>query len=114
MNKLLSIGMISLSWIIGLVAVFSFDQVYQPVDQQVSIHANFDFSQDFEIEISSTNLSVEIPSFKIDWQLFGKLNSDWETFSRTLITELSLQEYLKRTSILFDVKSLFLHFFYPW
>ncbi len=114
MKKLLSTLMISFSWIIGLIAVSSFDQVSQIENQQVSIQANFDFSQDYEIEISSTNLSVEIPSFKIDWQLFGKLNSVWETFSRSIITELSLQEYLKKTIVLFDVKSLFLHFFYPW
>jgi hypothetical protein len=114
MKKLLSILMISLSWIIGLIAVFSIDQVPQTKDQQISIQTNFDFSQDYEIEISSANLSIEIPSFKIDWQLFGKLNCEWETFSRTLLTELSMQEHIKRTVVLFDVKSLFIHFFYPW
>ncbi len=114
MNKLLSLLMISLSWIIGMVAVFSFDQVPQTEDQQVSVQASFDFSQDYEIEISGTNLSLEIPSFKIDWQLFGKHNSDWETFGRTIITQLSFQEYPKKALVLFDVKSLFLHFFYPW
>lgn len=114
MTKLLSLLMISLSWVIGMIAVFSFDQVAQSQDHQVSIQANFDFSQDYEIEISGTNLSLEIPSFKIDWQLFGKHNSDWESLSRTILTKLSLQEYLKKTLVLFDVKSLFLHFFYPW
>jgi hypothetical protein len=39
MNKLLSLLMISLSWIIGMVAVFSFDQVPQTEDQQVSVQA---------------------------------------------------------------------------
>jgi len=115
MKKLLSLFMITLSWVIGMIAVFSFDQVHiSKEDQEVSLQANHNFFQDYEIEISTASLSVEIPSFKIDWQLFGKLNSNWETISRSILTELSLQEYLKNTLVLFDVKTLFLQFFYPW
>jgi len=50
---------------------FFFDQVSQAVDQQVSIHANFDFSQDFEIEIFKyKSIRLRFQVFKIDWQLF--------------------------------------------
>lgn len=114
MKKLLSTLMISLSWIIGMIAVFSFEQVPTAKNQQVTIQSNFDFSQEAEIEISGTTLTIEIPSFKIDWQLFGKLNSTWDSIPRMIIAELSLQKYLNHSLVLFDVKSLFLHFFYPW
>ncbi len=114
MKKLLSLVMISLSWIVGMIAVFSFDQVNQVEDHGVSIHSNFNFSQDYEIEISSPSLGVEIPSFKIDWQLFGKLNSNWDFFSSLISTTISKPDFTKKALALFDVKSLFLHFYYPW
>jgi uncharacterized membrane-anchored protein YitT (DUF2179 family) len=114
MKKLLSLIMISLSWIIGMTAIFTFDQIPSQNGQSSSVQTSIEFSQSYEFEISSTNLSVNIPNFKIDWKLFGKYNTVWEIISRSILTELALQEFIKKSFVLFDIKSIFLHFFYPW
>jgi hypothetical protein len=112
MKKLLSLYMILLSWIISVTAVFLFPDQSKVPTQKTSIYTHFDFNG--HSQISQGIELIEVPDFKVDQKLFcnfiEELTVDFSKVDKSLsITFLSI-----KGSPLFDVKRLFIHFFYPW
>ena len=115
MTKKLATLFLSLSWVLGFCSFFCFsapDYSQGITDREVQIQ-----SVDL-MRFSSTvphQISVEIPSFKIDWNSFGKFNAeDLYRMLPYLVASFQVLEELYRPQALFDVKITFLHFFFTW
>lgn len=115
MNKRLAASMIFLSWIFGLLAFFQF----QPVQAESShskqeIYAYPLSDSNFDNSLAQS-VQVEVPSFKVDWKLYGKLNASGVHIQvKSLLSSPSEKGLPEKSSPLFDVKTTFLHFFYTW
>lgn len=114
MKKQLSAVMISLSLGIWLIAVFNFSGQPDLQIKQTSISVLSDLSGVPELQFFELGNHPEVPGFKVDWSLSGKLNSELESF--TSLSEMGRLTtlFFKKVVTLFDIKITFLHFFYPW
>jgi len=114
MNKQLSAFMISLSLGIWLVVVFNFSGQPNPQVQQTTISVVSDLSVLPDLKFFELGNHPEVPRFKVDWSLTGKLNSELESFVNLSDMGCLTTSFFKKLVILFDIKITFLHFFYPW
>ncbi|MEP0710453.1 MAG: hypothetical protein ABJC55_00880, partial [Algoriphagus sp.] len=80
MKKQLSAFMISLSLGIWSIAVFNFYGSEQIQVSETSISVFSDLSVLPELNFFELSNNPEVPSFKVDWRLDGKLNSDLCSF----------------------------------
>jgi hypothetical protein len=114
MKKQLSVVMISLSLGIWLTAVFNFSGPPNTQIQQTSISVFSDLSVLPDLKFFELGNHPEVPGFKVDWSLTGKLNSELGNVA-SITEEGSLpSSFFKKAVSLFDVKITFMHFFYPW
>lgn len=86
----------------------------------------FEQSNEFEYGVQSDNnsifsdlvyqqFSIDIPSFKVDWSSYGKLNSGGVFNFIILKHHENLElDLLFSTFALFDVKITFVQFFFTW
>ncbi|REG94214.1 hypothetical protein [Algoriphagus antarcticus] len=114
MNKQLSAVMISLSLGIWLVAVCNFSGQPNFQVKQTSISVLSDLSSLPDLQFFELGNHPEVPGFKVDWSLSGKLNSEIESFGSLSEIGCLTNSFFKKLVTLFDVKITFLHFFYPW
>lgn len=114
MKKRLSAFFISLCWVVGMMAVFSFPpkiDLYEanPVGKTVLKELS---SPDLHIRTSFEELKT--PPFEIDWRLSAKLNSEWiPGFLSTEIAHISSSFFQKSRSLL-DIRQFFIQYFYSW
>ncbi len=106
--------MISLSLGIWLVAVFNFSGQPNTQIQETSDSVFSSFSNIPDLQFSELGNQLEVPSFKVDWSLTGKLNSVLGDFAGLSGKGLLTSSFYKKPVPLFDVKVTFLDFFYPW
>lgn len=114
MKKQLSALMISLSLGIWLVAVFNFSGQSNSQVQQTTISVVSDLSVLPDLKFFELTNHPEVPTFKVDWSLTGKLNSALESFANLSDLGCLTSSFFKKIDVLFDIKITFLHFFYPW
>jgi hypothetical protein len=112
MKKLLSLYMILLSWIISVTAVFLFPDQSKIPSQETSIYTHFDFNG--HSKISQGIELIEVPDFKVDQKLFCNFIEELIVDFSKVDKSLSTSFFCTKGSPLFDVKRLFIHFFYPW
>ncbi|GMQ28540.1 hypothetical protein [Algoriphagus confluentis] len=115
MTKRLATLFLSLSWALGFCSLFLFqapDLSLEKPYQEVQVRSVE--SMHFSTAVPH-QLKVEIPSFKIDWNSFGKFNAE-DLFRFLPFQKASFQvlEELYQPQALFDVKITFLHFFFTW
>ncbi len=114
MKKQLSVVMISLSLGIWLTAVFNFSGPPNTQFQQTSISVFSDLSVLPDLKFFELSNHPEVPNFKVDWSLDGKLNSELNSFVKLIDSGHLTTSYFKKRVIFFDIKTTFIHFFYPW
>ncbi|WP_425638290.1 hypothetical protein ACPUEN_02705 [Algoriphagus yeomjeoni] len=54
------------------------------------------------------------PSFVVDWSVWAKFNSTWNSLSNEGDSTSLFHALFKKSFPLFDVKVTFIHFFYTW
>ncbi|MBC6367852.1 hypothetical protein [Algoriphagus sp. AK58] len=105
---------LSLCWMIGMVAVFSFPP-------KIIIESEGKSSQTFLKEVSGPDLhlrttfeNLKTPPFEVDWRLSAKLNSEWipEFFSTSVVY--LAPSFFQKSRALLDIKQFFIRFFYSW
>ena len=114
MKKRLSAFFITLCWVVGMMAVFSFPP-------KINLHESHAAAQTVLNELSSPDLHIrtsfeelKTPPFEIDWRLNAKLNSEWiPGFLTTEIAHISPSFFQKSRSLL-DIRQFFIHFFHSW
>jgi hypothetical protein len=114
MKKQLSAVMISLSLGLWLVAVFNFSIEPTPKIQQTSISAFSNVSSLPDLHFFELGNHPEVPGFKVDWSLTGKLSIALESFASLSDKGCLTTSFFKKSVSLFDIKITFLQFFYPW
>ncbi len=95
-----------------MTSVYSFPTPSNLPDQESSVYNHFDLYD--QAQISLGVVLIEVPDFKIDQKLFGnfivELEIDFLKVEQSLIFS-----YLSiKGDSLFDVRKLFISFFYPW
>ncbi|MDR7131953.1 hypothetical protein J2X69_004319 [Algoriphagus sp. 4150] len=114
MKKQLSIVMISLSWVIGFMAVFAFSGTVEASENNRSHESVSSLVQFSSNQFNAGTELLEIPEFKIDWSLNAKLNPEWYVDLLTPGKVYLASSFFKKSVPLFDVKDTFIHFFYTW
>ncbi|MDG1277513.1 MAG: hypothetical protein P8O16_09550 [Algoriphagus sp.] len=112
MKKLLSLSMILLSWIISLTAVLFFPVQTKSHTQQTSIYTHIDLNGNNQI--SEGIELIEVPDFKVDQKLFCNFIEELGIDFPKVVKSHSFKFSSIKGIPLFDVKRLFIHFFYPW
>ena len=103
--------LLSLSWLIGLIAVFSFPP---------AINTTSDHHHKSELsEISTPDLvlrtsgpSPEVPAFKADFNFAGLLTSNWISEFAPSESQYFPPSFFTKSRPLFDVLITFFYFFY--
>ena len=112
MKKQLQFSMILLSWIVSLTAVLlSPDQTIVP-NQETSIYTHFDFNGHSKISLAIE--LIEVPDFKVDQKLFFNFIKELTIDFPNEANSPSFIFLSIKGKPLFDVKKLFINFFYPW
>jgi hypothetical protein len=110
--KKLAFFMILFSWIISVTAVFSFPSESFFPTKEFSLYSSFSIEGKSQI---STNVTfIEVPDFKIDQKLFGNFIEDLKIDFTAIENSLLINFLSENGSSLFDIQTLFIHFFYPW
>ncbi len=106
--------MISLSWVIGFMAVFAFSSPNESSENNHSHDSVSNLVQFSKIQFNSGTEILEIPEFKVDWSLNAKLNPAWYVDLLNPCKAYLASSFFKKSLPLFDVKDTFIRFFYPW
>lgn len=108
------IHILSLAWLLGLVAIFTIS----PVHKSSLVHTD---QQDLVKEISlpglefrSQNAASKVPPFKIDWSLFGRLNPDLAGSFLSIPQSTLSKPHWAEPKALLDLFQFFIQFFYTW
>ena len=106
--------LLGLCLIISLAAHFSFSQAKDFPVRKNQQHTVIGESQDFQPFLRTASETVKTPPFEIDVRLLAKLNSDWiPDFIRVFKTHFP-SSFFQKSRALFDIKSLFIQYFYSW
>lgn len=106
--------LLSLFWLIGLAAAFSFPpNVKTGIDHKdnQSVLSEL-FSPELTIRFSGDN--PEVPGFKADLSISGFINSEESTDWLPSHTQYLSPAFFKKSRPLFDVLITFFYFFYTW
>jgi hypothetical protein len=106
--------LLTLCWIIGMSAVFSFPPKIASNDIAENTSAVIGEIQGPQIHFRTVADSPQVPSFKIDWSLIHKFNSIWIPDFRRVLLEYLAPAFFQKSRALFDVKETFIRFFYTW
>lgn len=106
--------LLSLTWLIGMVAVFSFPPTTDAYSDSSTQQSVIQKISSPEILLRTSTESLEIPPFKIDWRFNGFL---YPAFSVEFFTVypiyLSSSAY-DRSGPLFNILITFFHYFHTW
>lgn len=114
MIKQFSILMISLSWVLWFASVFSFPVSIDSSGNDYSHDSVSNLAQLTKIQFNAPPELLEIPEFKVDWSLNAKLNPNWYFDFLSPFKVCLPPSFFKKSIPLFDIKDIFIHFFYPW
>lgn len=115
MRKQLSVLMISFSWVVWLAAVFAFpSHTWTSFPESARHDTTVKISDGNSLQFSPSVDRLEVPSFKVDWRLSGKLNSEWIPAFYSSVNTFRPSSFFKKSRPLFDVKTTFIQFFYTW
>lgn len=105
---------LGLTWLIGMIAVFSFPPTLERSADPTTQNAVIQKISSPDLLLRTSSESLEVPSFKIDWRFQGFLNPEFSVeFFRVYPIHLTSSVY-DRSGPLFDVLIIFFHFFYTW
>lgn len=106
--------LLSLCWLLGLIAVFSFPPIIQTDAVHGSTTAVLSEWSSPELNIRTSGEIPEVPGFKAEWRFFDLLSSD--RYNQLLSSKVKTQtpSFIKKSRPLFDVLLTFFYFFHTW
>lgn len=105
---------LSLTWLIGMIAVFSFPPNLERIGQGTAGHASIQKVSSPDLQLRSTSGSLEVPPFKVDWRLDAFLHPAYCVVFFTVYPIYLASSFYSGSGPLFDVLITFFHFFYTW
>lgn len=106
--------LLSLCWVIGMVAVFSFPP-------QIIIESEGKNNQTILKEVSTPDLhlrssveNLKTPPFEVDWRLSAKLNSEWIPEFLSPSTIYLAPSFFQKSRALLDIRQFFIRYYYTW
>ena len=104
---------LSLTWLIGMIAVFSFPPHLNRIDHR-SEQASIQKVSSPDLLLRSTSNSLEVPPFKVDWRMDAFLHPAYSAVFFTVYPIYLAASFYTGSGPLFDVLTTFFHFFYTW
>jgi hypothetical protein len=106
--------LLTLCWIIGMSAVFSF-----PPKIETNAYADIPSAvvgeiQGPQIHFRTVSGPPQIPPFEVDWSVIHKFNSIWIPDFKQVFLEYFAPAFFQKSRALFDVKETFIRYFYTW
>ncbi|MDP2043122.1 MAG: hypothetical protein Q8S14_16920 [Algoriphagus sp.] len=106
--------LLSLSWLLGLIAVFSFPPDIQSDADHGSSTALLSEWSSPELIIRTSGEIPEVPGFKAEWKFFDLISSDRYIQLLSSKVKTHTPSFIKKSRPLFDVLITFFYFFYTW
>lgn len=106
--------LLGLCWLISLASHFSFSEVHalpQKDSDRQTVVGEFQEIQPF---FRNSYETLKTPPFEIDVRLLAKLNSDWIPDFAIPFKVYFPSSFFQKSRALFDVKRLFVQYFYSW
>jgi hypothetical protein len=106
--------LLSLCWLLGLVAVFSSPPIIQSKADHGSSTAVLSEWSSPELIIRTSGEITEVPGFKAEWRFFDLISSDRHIQPLSSKINAHTPSFIKKSRPLFDVFITFFYFFYTW
>ncbi len=114
MKNRLPFAVLSLSWLIGFVAVFFISEAIPKNNSSSQSNAWIQEINGPEIHQIASFEKLSLPSLEIDWRIDCKLNAGWIPSFLSSSRVFLASSFFQKSRALFDVKDIFIHFFHPW
>jgi hypothetical protein len=106
--------LLSLCWLLGLIAVFSFPPgIQSDADPGSSDPVLSEWSSP-ELILRTSGEAPEVPGFKAEWRFFDLISSDRHILPQSSKVKTLAPSFIKKSRPLFDVLITFFYFFYTW
>jgi hypothetical protein len=106
--------LLSLCWLLGLIAVFSFPpNIPSNFDQESSTASLSEWSSP-ELIVRTSGEIPEVPGFKAEWRFFDLISSDRYNQPLSSKVKTHTPSFIKKSRPLFDVLNTFFYFFHTW
>lgn len=106
--------LLSLAWLIGLIAVFSFPPI---VKNGLDTHGNQSTLSEIvtpEMTLRVSGENPEVPGFKADWSFIGLISSEININWTPSHSQYLSPAFFTKSRPLFDVLVTFFYFFHTW
>lgn len=114
MKKRLFTFFIALSWVVGMMAVFSIPSKINLVEGKYAGQTVLNELSIPDFPFRTYIENIETPPFEIDWRLSAKLNPEWiPDFLNTEIAHIS-PSFFQKSRALLDIRQFFMRYFYSW
>jgi len=114
MKNRLPFAVLSLSWLIGFVAVFFISEANLKIDKKYQSYSWIQEISGPEIHQIASLEKLSLPNFELDWRIDCKLNAGWIPSFLSSSRVFLVSSFFQKSRALFDVKDIFIHFFHPW
>lgn len=106
--------LLSLSWLIGLIAVFSFPPSIKWTPEPDSQQSELREITAPDLVLRAAGQTPEVPAFKADLHFSDLLSSYYKTDFVPSISQYLAPSFFAKSRPLFDVLITFFYFFYTW
>lgn len=114
MKNRLPFAVLSLSWLIGFIAVFFFSEAIPKNNPNFQSNSWIQEISSPEIHQIASFEKLSIPAFEMDWKTDWKLSFAWIPSFLSASRVFLAPSFFQKSRALFDVKDIFIHFFHPW
>ncbi|WP_343852136.1 hypothetical protein [Algoriphagus jejuensis] len=106
--------LLSLAWLIGMVAVFSFPPSIKKESHRQSHHSELSEITAVELVFRSAGQSPEVPAFKAELNFADLVSSQSSISFASLGSHYFSPSFFTKSRPLFDVLITFFYFFHTW
>ncbi|OOG74813.1 hypothetical protein [Algoriphagus sp. A40] len=106
--------LLSLSWLIGLIAIFSFPPSIKSAAEPHSQHSELREITAPDLVLRASGQTPEVPAFKADLHFSDLLSANSKTDFVPSITQYLSPSFFTKSRPLFDVLITFFYFFHTW
>lgn len=105
---------LGLVWLVSFTAFMSFPAHAEHYSQQKESFTRLQESVAPTIHLLRSYETPKTPPFSVDWTVWSKFNSPWDSLNQALRQGFLQPSFFKKSLPLFDVKETFIQFFYTW
>lgn len=105
---------LGLIWLVSFTAFLSFPVQAEHHSVREDSLATLQESLTPTIHLLGSNDVPKTPPFSVDWTVWSKFNSNWDSLNIVVGKGFHQPSFFKKSLPLFDVKETFMHFFHTW